>query len=369
MSEIQNGIFLTHYGGLTPASFLGLIGLPLLFSGHRAWGGFTLFLAFIIALRSAMETIQEEDKQEIRYNIIDAEDIIAELEILEEELSSSPIDEIRQKGLVKCCACLSALVKKYRKSDKPKTIPLLCQQAAYLTLRLYPEENEAVGSSIAILALVAKDDQVRQRNKHQADVYGLNEPIRVLRLVLERAKKQEIEEEEEKLAEILRKGCLFLGALSDDDKDYGLAVTIVEEEGLELILDIANWFRYHEDVANWAMWAIFILCYDQLQNKMQFVRLAGITTVCSLLENNPESLEVSRHGIAILYDLLRDGNSGKGQQYDHWTVRRQALAAGLHNRVVKAMSEFSDSMDIMMMGQEMLIGTGYSGDIPQFQQM
>ena len=102
---------------------------------------------------------------------------------------------------------------------------------------------------------------------------------------------------------------------------------------------------------------------------MQFVRLAGITTVCSLLENNPESLEVSRHGIAILYDLLRDGNSGKGQQYDHWTVRRQALAAGLHNRVVKAMSEFSDSMDIMMMGQEMLIGTGYSGDIPQFQQM
>ena len=63
MSEIQNGIFLTHYGGLTPASFLGLIGLPLLFSGHRAWGGFTLFLAFIIALRSAMETIKEEEAE------------------------------------------------------------------------------------------------------------------------------------------------------------------------------------------------------------------------------------------------------------------------------------------------------------------
>ena len=122
-------------------------------------------------------------------------------------------------------------------------------------------------------------------------------------------------------------------------------------------MDIANWFRYHEDVANWAMWAIFILCYDQLQNKIQFVRLAGITTILGLLEYNQSSLEVNRHCIAILYDLLREGNKAEGKQYDPWTLRRQALAAGLHNRVVKAMSEFSDSMDIMMMRQEMLIGT------------
>lgn len=377
MQDLQNGIFLTRSGGLTPASFLGLIGMPLLLSGSLAWGGCILFIAFILAVRAAMETIREEDKQEIRYNILDAEDIIAELELLEEELSSSPpsssdqkvIITIRQTGRAKCCASLSAMVKKYRKQDRAKNIPLLCQQAAYLTLRLYPEDNEAVGGSIALLALVAKDEQVRQRNKFQADVYGLNKPIHALHLALERAKKEEDEEKEGEIAEILRKGCLFLGALSDDDKDFGLATAIVEEEGLELILDIANWFRYHEDIANWAMWAIFILCYDQLQNKIQFVRLAGITTILGLLEYNQSSLEVNRHCIAILYDLLREGNNAEGKQYDHWTVRRQALASGLHNRVVKAMSEFSDSMDIMMMGQEMLIGTGYCGDIPQFQPM
>jgi hypothetical protein len=240
-----------------------------------------------------------------------------------------------------------------------------------MTLRLYPEDDEAVGSSIALLALVAKDAEVRQRNKYQADVYGLDRPIQALRGVLARVKEEEDEEKEGEMAEILRKGCLLLGALSDDDKSLDISITIVEEEGLELILDIANWFRYHEEVANWSMWAIFILCYDHLQNKVQFVRLAGTTTICSLLENNSTSLEVTRHGIAILYDLLREVNDEEGKKYsfDPWAVRTQALAAGLHNNVVKAMSEFSDSMDIMMMGQEMLIGTGYRGDIPQFQRM
>jgi hypothetical protein len=32
------------------------------------------------------------------------------------------------------------------------------------------------------------------------------------------------------------------------------------------------------------------------------------------------------------------------------------------------MREFPDSMDVVMMGHEMLIGTGYRGDIPQAEQ-
>jgi hypothetical protein len=370
MQDSPGGVFLTVDGGLTPASFFVLIGLPLLLAGQFLWGGMVLSLALVLAVQAAMSNIKEEDKQEIRCTILDPEDIIAELEALEEESSSQP-PQNAASGRTKCLASLSALAKKSRKKDLSKTYPLLCQQAAYITLRLYPEDNEAVGSAIALLALVAKDAEVRQRNKYQADVYGLDRPIQALRGVLARVKKEEDEEKEGETAEILRKGCLLLGALSDDDKDLNISITIVEEEGLKLILDIANWFRYHEEVANWSMWAIFILCYDHLQNKVQFVRLAGTTTVCSLLENNSTSLEVTRHGIAILYDLLREVNDEEGKKYsfDPWAVRTQALAAGLHNNVVKAMSEFSDSMDIMMMGQEMLIGTGYRGDIPQFQRM
>jgi len=331
-------------------------------------------IAMVVAIQLAMSQIKEEEKQAIRYNILEPDDIIAELEELEEEKQqSAETKEMTESDKTKCLACLSALAKKHKRINQEgsKEFPLLCQQAAYLTLRLLPKDGEAVGSCIALLALVAKDEEVRQRNKYQADVYGLDRPIQALREVLELAKKEEDEEREGELAETLRKGCLFFGALSDNDKDLNLATTIVQEEGLELILDIANWFRFHEEIANWSMWSIFILCYDCIQNKVELIRLAGVTTVCSLLSNNATSLEVTRHGIAILYDLLREGNTeaGKKYNYDPWAVRTQALAAGLHNTVVKAMNEFSDSMDIMMMGQEMLLGTGYRGDIPQFQQM
>ena len=44
-----------------------------------------------------------------------------------------------------------------------------------------------------------------------------------------------------------------------------------------------------------------------------------------------------------------------------------ALNAGLHDVMVNAMNEFETSMEIVMMGQEMLVATGYQGEIPRFQ--
>jgi hypothetical protein len=362
---MSNSLFFTPEGAITPASFFLLLGFPLLLSGRFWWGGTAVALALITSLRAAMEDIKETDKQEIRCNILDPEDLIVELEALEEEDGEK--DDEKQRA--QCLGSLSALARKHNKQDRPKNLPLLCQQAAYLTLRLFAEDDDVIAGAISLLALVAKDQQVRQRNKHQADVYGIDRPIQVLRKALERAKKVEDEEKEEQMAEIARKGCLFLGALADGDKDLEIAIKVVEEDGLELILDAANWFRFHEGVANWALWAAFILCYDNPRNKIQLIRLGGMTTICQLLKNNPNSLEVNRHGVAVLFDLLREGHRVEGVKFDPWEVRRLALAAGLHDVVMNAVTEFSDSMDIMMMGQEMLIGTGYGGDIPQYQQL
>ena len=364
MSEAIGSLFLTPTGGLTPASFLLLIGLPLLFSGKIIWGTTIALIGLLSALRQAMQEIKEAEKQEIRYSIFSPEDILAELEMLEE--TKDQIDT--EKARTQCLASLAALARKYCKETEDD-VPLFCQQAAYLSLRLYLEDDDIVAGAISILALVAKKTQVRQRNKNQANIYGLDRPIQALKKALERAKKEEDQAKEELLAEIQRKGALFLGALADGDKEFDLPIKIVEEDGLELILDAANWFRLHEYVANWALWAIFIICYEQSRNKVQFVRLSGITTVCELMKHHPDSLEVNRHGVAILFDLLKEGNETEGVKWDPWEVRRLALGAGLHKVVLNAMTEFSDSMDIMMMGQEMLIGTGYRGEIPMPQHL
>lgn len=364
MRDSAGSLFFTPHGGITPASFFILIGMPMMLSGRVLWGFLVVLLGLVSALRQAMTELKESDKKQIRYDVLSPDEILGELEALEES------EERSEDGKIQCWTSLLALAKKYNKKEQgQESLPLLCQQAAYLSLKIYPEDDMVVSSAISLMALVAKLNSVRQRHKFQADQYGLNVIINSLKSALDRAKKEEDESREELLAEIQRKGALLLGALSDEDKDFDLPTQIVEEDGLELILDAANWFRLHEEVANWTLWAIFTICYDQVLNKVQLVRLAGITTVCELMKNNPSSLEVNRHGVAILFDVLREGNESQKVKWDQWEVRRLALAAGMHKVISNAMTEFSDSMDIMMMGQELLIGTGYRGDIPQYQQL
>jgi hypothetical protein len=363
MKESSGSLFITPNGGITPATFLVLIGLPLIWTGTVMLGSAIIVLGLLSALKESMKELKEAEKQEIRYRIFEPVDIVAELQQLDKS------EGMKNTARARCLASLGALAKKYqREKEDSLELPLLCQQAAYVSLRLFPEEDDILTGAISLLALVAKNRQVRHRNISQAEAYCLDRPISALKMALQRAKVEEDEAREETLAEIQRKGALYMGALADGDMEFDLAVKIVEKDGLEHLLDAANWFRLHEGVANWALWAIFIICYENVRNKIQLVRLGGITTVCELMKSNPGSLEVNRHGVAILFDLLREGNGVDGVKWDHWEVRKVSLGAGLHQVLLNAMREFPDSMDVVMMGHEMLIGTGYRGDIPQAEQ-
>lgn len=64
------------------------------------------------------------------------------------------------------------------------------------------------------------------------------------------------EEQERISAELQRKGCLYLGALADGDQD--IARKIVDEDGMIGLIDMLDWYRFHSDVVNWTLWAIFI---------------------------------------------------------------------------------------------------------------
>jgi hypothetical protein len=74
-------------------------------------------------------------------------------------------------------------------------------------------------------------------------------------------------------------------------------------------------------------------------------------------------LEVARHGIAILFDVLRETPEIPS---DLTKIREVAVAAGMHKAIRQAMDNFPESMECMMMGQEILVATGYRGNIPQY---
>mmetsp|Transcript_18336 Transcript_18336/g.37649 ORF Transcript_18336/g.37649 Transcript_18336/m.37649 type:complete len:374 (+) Transcript_18336:76-1197(+) len=361
-------------GGVNYELALILVGFPLLLSGQLFWGVLSILLALVLA---GSQGVTEADKIEIRFNALTPENLLDDLQKLAETDFDKAIGkkntsrkthlndgETRIKYYVEG---LSALGPKYSKSNDKDKLSLRYQQLAFKIIGLFPQNDQIIAGAISLLALIAKDPRVRKRFKYQTENYGLNIPIFVLKKVLERAKEENDEAKEELLAEILRKGCLFLGAMCNDDKDLGLSSVVVSEGGLELILEAAKWFRLHEDFSNWALWAVFTLSYDQRSVKAELVRLQGIQTICGLMENNPTSLEVNRHGTALLFDLLRENQNTDGITWDPWEVRRIALASGLHDRLLCAMNAFADSRDIIMMGQEMLIGTGFRGDIPKYE--
>jgi len=449
----------------TAALFLLTASVPIaLGTGRWSWGLAAFAAAVLLASCNAAQQIRETDKQEIRYDVLDAESVLREMIEWEEELlpkhnhrdkengktvedmrkgnvGDNDIDDggvqrqqlllqqqqrqrqVEQARLV-IRVGLNALAKKYGKvlarrsstrsaadhengknrkipspsiddsNDRQPDLPLWCQRAAYVGLRCFPNDDAVVASSISLLALSAKDHRVQERHLYQADQYGLDVPIGAMDRALVRAKKvggsgglggSQDRKREQRSAELQRKGCLLLGALAssstsapaqmngggDETIANQMAAQVVREGGLEAILRAVNWYRYHSDVANWALWAAFTLCYENYEDKCALVRANGVLVVLQTMRNCPDSVEVARHGTAILFDLMREDDEVASTRpreatMDVWKIRSSALEAGMHGILAKAMEQFPGEMDIMMMGQEILIGTGYEGDIPQF---
>ena len=364
-----------------------------------------LLACLVSALCIAMNDIDEEEKQEIRYNVMIEEDVLREMK---SQLKDEP-DSVHSRMIL--TTGLGTLAKKYGRQtaltkasnsgsgdgDAPTQSPpivrkhserlaemaLVCQEAAYLGFNTNPQNDAVVAASLSLLALVAKQEVVRQRHVEAADVYGLDIPIKCMRDALERAKNVEDNENEpaneavngpddsdefspeQQSAELQRKGCLLLGALADGDSS--MSRLVAQEGGIQAVLQAVDWYRCHAEVANWALWAIFILSYEDLPNKCIVVEHDGVSVVIRTLKSVTGSLDVARHGIAILFDLMREQDkSTSGPQLDVWKIRNAALNEGVHQAIVGTMKEYSTAMDIIMMGQAILVGTDYQGDIPQY---
>ena len=364
-------------------------------------GMFCIIIGLILVLISVIVEGKTESSKDLRYEVLTSEEILGELRSLANEKAMKETtkteegergtnDVVAQKSIVaKATGCLNALAlncgkeqaQRKRKQElaqsgegsvqlsgglllhKLHELELLCQEACYIILGLNIQDDDITSAAISLLALVGGDEEVRRRNFEEADEFGLDIPVRAMSDALLRAKacSEPLEDKEHVSAEIQRKGCLLLGALSNENKS--IASKVVDENGLETILEAIDWYRHHEEVANWALWAIFVLCYDHTQNKGQLIKLDGINKICRVMRDIPSSLEVARHGTAILFDIMREIPDSL---QDVAQIRLVALNAGMHDVVKGAMEKFPNSKEIVMMGQQMLVATGYQGEIPRF---
>jgi hypothetical protein len=267
-----------------------------------------LIVGFLHALRQAVDDIKEQEKYEIRFQGMSVAAIGDALQAV-----NNVMMENKDRAVV-CLAALHVLAEKYNDKQQrdpssnqyyhPHQLERTCQEAAYIVLGLYPENDQAVAAAFSLNALVARDSQVRERSVcKEANTYELHVILHAMRSSLKRAQDvvEPKEDEEQLSAEVQRKACLLLGALADDDSN--LATKIVNHDGLEAILDALQWYRFHDEVANRGLWAIFVLCYNHPGNKLELFRLGGMPIILQTMTHNPKTLQVSRHVIAIIFDM------------------------------------------------------------------
>ncbi len=358
--------------------------LPLIYTGHYHWALTALFATFLTACCNAMEELDTETKTDIRLNVMSPENIVHELEKATGEdrttIAATALRQLSQKYHKQSTKIKNHPSVPKEQIQRFEELALLSQQAAYAAFHQCPHDDTVVAGAISLLALIAKHEAVRERHVQQTDVYGLDVPMRCIRDALERAKEHnEINLDEpngcerfddmsiaQQQAELQRKACLWLGALAG-----GLNDLVVQEGGLEILLNAASWYRNHSEVVNWALWAMFELCQDDVKRKAALVELNGVTCILQAMETTvTESVEVARHGLAIIFDIMRTDPQEfivlDGPLIDIHKVKNSALNAGIHFICLSAMKSYSDKPEIMMLGQTLLIGTNYGGEIPAF---
>jgi hypothetical protein len=322
------------------------------------------------------DLISEPDQYEIRYNIYSPDDVLKDMVLHANNNNTSTA--VRTKLRTAVLAALLALTKKYGKQQQEKEVAvedishlsLVCQEAVYVALHSFEDHHdvEVLSASFALLALVAKNDAVHERHLQQADIFGLDKLVQAMDRARKAAETCQEKKAEQQHAELQRKACLMIGALADGNA--AMASQIVNEGGLLAILDTISWYRFQKDVVNWGLWAIFILGYEYPKAKSALVELHGIPIILEAMKNCRQCVEVARHGIAILFDLLRDQQQplNDAKSSGVWKVRDEALNAGLHEVLLHALEYFSttENKDIVMMARGLLIGTQYHGPLPDF---
>ena len=87
---------------------------------------------------------------------------------------------------------------------------------------------------------------------------------------------------------------------------------------------------------------------------MSFVQLQGVQSVCQCIKNNATCADVARHGIAILFDIMRETTENAEMST---RAKMIGFREGLQDLLIESMGNFLEDLEIRMMCQQIL-GTG-----------
>jgi hypothetical protein len=360
----------------------GVASLAMVWAGKVWFAGILAVLWALFGLSGRlMKPLSVAEKKAIEYNMWSAEDCYAAAVVQHQ----TPLDDVAKLALLgalskkyhRCCLVVKDDFAKKKEEQHQSVNPangsnstssllsrreevaLICHNAAHEIIRQQEQEGDedqrrqqqpveqVLDAALALLALVATEPLVRRRYGAD-DGQGVEIVIQLLHRARLRAKQYREPEMEQRAAELQRKGCLLLGALANNTRNAAAAATstarngsgvvmlennnscslgqlILVKGGMQCIVDAMAWFRCHEHVANWALWAIFTLLYDHPEDDDQsspssslpstttntnttaiqhLLNANGGPVILAALENCGHHVDVARHGMAIIYHLV-----------------------------------------------------------------
>mmetsp|Transcript_38683 Transcript_38683/g.65870 ORF Transcript_38683/g.65870 Transcript_38683/m.65870 type:complete len:412 (+) Transcript_38683:120-1355(+) len=262
---------------------------------------------------------------------------------------------------------------KGNKETTGKLLRLGLLQVLTEVLETYREQPPIVVRSLTILRRISTLPDVRA---HFEAVGGaaLSPIIAAMACVLSHDKAVSLdtsgpdETRGRRCAEVHRLGALIFGALCDNCHDLQ---TVAVDEGLTTaLLAGMDWFRHHEPLAQWALWALFNVTFNHASNKVDLVRRGGLKTVVTTMSAHSKSVSVQRQAVAVLFSCLMNektlGDSGSdcGSNGDVKAevagMREVAYSQGMNEAVAAARMSHPNDKPIQAMGRQILEASGGS---------
>jgi hypothetical protein len=173
------------------------------------------------------------------------------------------------------------------------------------------------------------------------------------------------EKRSRRCAEVQRLGALILGAVCDERNE--LKTAVVDEGFAAALLEAMDWFRHHEPLAQWALWALFNATFNHTSNKVDLVRKGALKTVVTAMDAHPNSAGVQRQAVALLFSCLMQGSTAGADGSSGVVVadvprmREVASSQGMNEAVEAACKAHPKDKSIQGMGQQILAASSAGG--------
>jgi len=217
----------------------------------------------------------------------------------------------------------------------------------YHSVTIFPESKEATSWGFAALSLLSALPEVKAQVECEDNIASL---LQALKKCLAAGKLCETTLDSKGAMEYMnaqKRGCMLLGQLADGS--LKLQTSIVDEGGIEFIIDSMKWYRKHSHIQQWGIWALLQLTFEHPANNGYLLRKGGIEIILDAMKNHNTAADIHGQGLGLILCALQ-----RKDDSDVPLIFRVAWSSGLKQVAERCLLRFQDNEHIVNASNQIL---------------